>query len=202
MAKQGHSNAFSKIVEKYQRPVYNLCYHMLDDATNAEDATQEVFIRAYFKLHTYDESRQFSTWLFAIASHYCLDRLKMRRVGLVSWDDLSSRHTISSQGANQPERAFIKAELMAEVRHLLQTLYPEYRTAIILKYWYDMSYEEIAETMETTTSAIKSRLFRARKMMAIRAAVAVSGTTAQITAPRYQDGIVSSKVTLATGYGS
>ena len=201
MARQGHNHAFSKIVEKYQRPIYNLCYHMLNDAVEAEDAAQEVFIRAYIKLDTYDQTRRFSSWLFAIASHYCLDKLKKRRPGLVSWDDLPRRHALPSEAANQPERALIKEEIVAEVRHLLQTLDPKYRTAIILKYWYDMSCEEIAEMMDTTTSAIKSKLFRGRKMLAARVATVTPVATAQTTRPRHKERLISSRMPLATGYG-
>ncbi len=201
MTKQGHNHAFSKIVEKYQRPIYNLCYHMLNDAVEAEDAAQEVFIRAYIKLDTYDQTRKFSSWLFAIASHYCLDKLKKHRPGLVSWDDLPRRHALLAEAVNQPEQALIKEEIVAEVRHLLQTLDPKYRTAIMLKYGYDMSWEEIAEMMNTTTSAIKSKLFRGRKMLAARVATATPAATAQATSQRHKEGMVSSRMALATSYG-
>ena len=74
----GDSTAFNYIADKYQQPVYNLCYRMLGNAHDAEDAAQEVFIRAYAKLDTYDDTAKFSTWLFSIASHYCIDRLRKR----------------------------------------------------------------------------------------------------------------------------
>lgn len=166
LTKQGDPAAFGHLVEKYQGPVYNLCYYMLDDTAAAEDATQEVFIRAYFKLDSYDETRQFSTWLFSIATHYCLDRLKMRRLRLVSWDSLPSWKIISSEVAAQPELLFIKKETRAEVRNLLNTLQTEQRIIIVLKYWHDMRCDEIAEVMNTSVSAVKSKLFRARKKMA------------------------------------
>jgi RNA polymerase sigma-70 factor (ECF subfamily) len=139
---------------------------MLDDAAAAEDATQEVFIRAYFKLDSYDETRQFSTWLFSIATHYCLDRLKMRRLRVVSWDSLPSWKITSSEVAAQPELLFIKKETRGEVRNLLNTLQTEQRIIIVLKYWHDMRCDEIAEVMNTSVSAVKSKLFRARKKMA------------------------------------
>lgn len=166
LSKKGDQLAFRHIVEKYQRPVYNLCYYMLQDAPEAEDATQEVFIRAYFKLDSYDETRKFSTWLFSIASHYCLDKLKLRRIRLVSWADLAEEHRYAAEGRYQPEKALVKAETTEEVSALLMTLHPDYRTPLILKYWLDMSYEEMAQTLDITVSAIKSRLFRGRKMMA------------------------------------
>ena len=89
MTKNGDRLAFNHIVEEYQQPIYNFCYRMLDNANEAEDAAQEVFTRAYFKLDSYAETHKFSTWLFSIASHYCIDRLRKRRFQLVSWDDLA-----------------------------------------------------------------------------------------------------------------
>jgi RNA polymerase sigma-70 factor, ECF subfamily len=163
----GDQAAFSQIVEKYQRPVYNICYHMLRNPQEAEDAAQEVFLRAFSKLHTYDEDRQFSTWLFAIASHYCMDRWKKRRFQLVGWDDL--KNILSDRESSQPEKVIMNIEASQEVRAMLQNLRPDYRMVVILKYWHSMSYEEIADTLDTTVSTIKSKLFRARQMMATTA---------------------------------
>jgi RNA polymerase sigma-70 factor (ECF subfamily) len=121
-------------------------------------------LRAYAKLDTYDEQRQFSTWLFSIASHYCLDKLKSPRPLLVSWDSL--RDYWPDGDTAQPEKILLEAEANREVRALLRTLKPNYRAAIVLKYWYTLSYQEIAQTLNTSVSAIKSRLFYARQKMA------------------------------------
>lgn len=181
MAKRSQRAAFDNIVEKYQQPVYTLCYHMLNDAAEAEDAAQEAFIRAYFKLDSYDDTRQFSTWLFAIASHYCLDQLRKRRFQVVSWDDLSPWQRSLPSETGHPERALLEAEVIQEVRHLLEALPPALRMPVILKYWHGLTCEEIAETMNTTVSAIKCRLFRARKKMAAQAAQAPQTTTLPVT---------------------
>lgn len=165
--KYGDRQAFNNIVQKYQRPIYNLCYHMLQNVDESEDAAQEIFLRAYSKLNLYDDRRQFSTWLFSIASHYCIDRLKRPRVRWISWDYLAPGHlSPEDQNTPQPERVLIEMETIQEARALLNSLSSEYQAAIILKYWYSMSYQEIAQTLDTTVSVIKSRLFRARRMMA------------------------------------
>jgi RNA polymerase sigma-70 factor (ECF subfamily) len=169
--KKGNCSAFNRVVLKYQRPIYNLCYRMLADSIEAEDATQEIFARAYFKLNTYDDRRsKFSTWLFAIASHYCIDKLRPRRLKLVSWDDLSSFYRYPAQDAAEPERVLMRSETTEEVQKLLTKLPPDYRVVVVLKYWQLRSYEEIARTLGTTVGAIKSKLFRARKMMAAASA--------------------------------
>lgn len=164
--RNGSQAAFTCIVEKYQRPVCNLCYHMLKDGGEAEDAAQEVFVRVYTKLNSFDESRKFSTWLYAIASHYCLDKLRQRRCNLVPLDDLVSEFYIADSSAPQPEAALLHKEQHLEIRRLLATLPPDYRILVLLKYWQTMSYDEMADTLNTTVGAIKSKLFRARKTLA------------------------------------
>jgi RNA polymerase sigma-70 factor (ECF subfamily) len=164
--KRGDSAAFNNIVNKYQQSVTSLCYHMLQDVLEAEDATQEVFIRAYTKLDSYDEQRKFSSWLLAIASHYCLDQLKKPRRYPVSFDDVLSETFPNSNPAVQPEVVLIKNETAQEVRQYLNTLPSVYRTVITLKYWQAMPYQEIAQALNTTVSAIKSNLFRGRRKIA------------------------------------
>jgi RNA polymerase sigma-70 factor (ECF subfamily) len=164
--KQGDADAFTQIIEKYQRPVYNLCYYMLRNTAEAEDAAQEVFLRAFAKLDSYDEQRKFSSWLFSIASHYCLDQLKRPRRSLTPLDDLLPEYYLSSNPAAQPEAILLSNETAMEVHRLLDILPPHYRAAVILKYWQAMSYQEIAQTLNTTVGVIKSNLFQARRKMA------------------------------------
>jgi RNA polymerase sigma-70 factor (ECF subfamily) len=160
----GDQEAFACLVEAYQTAVYNLAYRMLGNAAEAEDAAQETFLRAYTRLNTYDSGRKFSSWLLAIASHHCVDRLRQRRLSWLSLDELPPWRWLS--GSSRPEEVVIRSEERGEVRQLLDQLPPHYRAAVILHYWYDLSYQEIAEAMETTESAVKSTLYRARRMLA------------------------------------
>jgi RNA polymerase sigma-70 factor (ECF subfamily) len=164
-ARQGDDAAFAQLVEVYQRPVFNLCYRMLADPAEAEDAAQETLIRAYTRLATYDPNRKFSSWLLSIASHYCIDQLRQRRLGLLSWDNLLPSHWLFDPRPG-PEEVALSREAQRDVREMLNSLPPDYRTALILRYWHELSYKEIAEVLNSTAPAIKSRLFRARQMMA------------------------------------
>lgn len=164
LAQGGDQTAFMNIVDAYQRPVYNLCYRMLGDPVEAEDAAQETFLRAYTKINSYQPARKFSSWLFSIASHYCIDRLRRQRQQVVSWDELPPWNT-PPDNKPEPEAATLAHEAKAGVHDLLNSLPPDYRAAIVLRYWHEMSYDEIAESLETSVSAIKSRLFRAKQMM-------------------------------------
>ncbi len=162
----GEREAFTELVSRYQRSVYNLTYRMLGEAREAEDAAQEAFMRAYQHLKRYDTKRSFKTWVLSIASNYCIDRLRKRRLIWLSIDEPLPPHPALSSSQPSPEQSAVNSERQSTVRSMLGELQPDYRAAVILKYWYDMSYAEIAETLDTTESAIKSRLFRARQMLA------------------------------------
>lgn len=172
----GDSEAFTRLVEAYQIPVYNLAYRMLGDAKEAEDAAQETFLRAYTRLDTYQTDRKFSSWLLAIASHYCIDLLRRRRFTWLSLDELPFLEQAAG-ARNQPEETTVRREERDEVRQMLDHLPAQYRAAVILRYWYELSYQEIAEVMETTESAVKSRLYRAREMLAQRAMASQAAET-------------------------
>lgn len=160
-------DAFAELVYLFQDPVYNLCYRMLGDAGEAEDATQEAFLRAFLNLRRYDTKRSFKTWLMSIASNHCIDRWRKRRMQLVSLDDEPTAAALALSSSDPlPEQAALSAEQSDMLQSLLMKLDENYRLPLVLRYWYDYSYAEIAEFMNTTESAIKSRLFRARRSLA------------------------------------
>jgi RNA polymerase sigma-70 factor, ECF subfamily len=159
----GDQSAFASIVERYQTAVYNLCYRMLGSAAEAEDAAQEVFIRAWSQLHTFQRDRKFSTWLLSIASHHAIDVLRRRRATVVPLDSVE----IWAHSADpQPEESTIETEQRIAVRALLNTLPAKYRLVTVLRYFRDLSYLEIAEMTGLSESAVKTQLHRARKMLA------------------------------------
>ena len=164
-ARAGEHAAFGLLVETYQRPVLALTYRMLGDLSEAEDAAQEAFLRAYSRLHQYDPSHKFSTWLFSIANNHCIDRLRKRRVQFVGLDDSPAVYTLEGE-TSRPEQEALAAEQAEEMHALVNQLEPEYRTPLVLRYWNECSYQEIADVMQISVAAVKSRLFRARKQLA------------------------------------
>lgn len=164
-AMEGDQDAFTELVYAFQDAVFNLCYRMLQDRAEAEDAAQEAFLRAYLNLNRYDPARSFKTWLLTIASNHSIDRLRRRRMAWLSLDEPLPHLTLSSDEP-EPEYASIMREQSEDMQQLLSQLNPDYRAAVILRYWYDCSYSEIADMLDTSESAIKSRLFRARQMLA------------------------------------
>lgn len=164
-ALDGDDSAFGQLVEQYQRPVFSLCYRMLGNSNAAEDAAQESFLRAYTHLKRYDPKRSFATWLLSIASHYCIDQMRKRRLDTVSTDALPAE-IIADHNAPNPEREFRSREKEAMIQKLLNDLKPTDRAAIILRYWHQYSEVEIAESLNLSVGAVKSRLFRARQALA------------------------------------
>jgi RNA polymerase sigma-70 factor, ECF subfamily len=161
-ARAGDDQAFAALVDAYQTRIYNLCYRMLGDAAEAEDAAQETFLRAYAQLGSFDPARSFKTWLFSIANHHCIDRLRKRRLTWLSIDDDLPPHPALQMQSPSPEEASIRREQTEAIQAMLSRLSPDDRAVIVLRYWYDLSYEEIAEATRATVSAVKSRLHRAR----------------------------------------
>lgn len=167
LARKGDQAAFGRLVVTYQNAVYNLAYRMLDNPGEAENAAQEAFLRAYTHLRTYDPQRSFRTWLLSITSHYCIDLLRRRRLNWLPFkDEIAAPTPWLVNAPPNPESAVVQQEREEYIQQLLMELSPTDRAAIILHYWYDHPYKEIAETLELTVSAVKSRLYRARRALA------------------------------------
>ena len=165
-AMDGDQDAFAEIVYAFQDAVYNLCYRMLNNRTEAEDAAQDAFLKAYNNLGRYDHNRSFKTWVMTIASNHCIDIIRKRRMTYVSIDEPIPATLSLASDDPQPEQVTEMNERSARIQELLDHLQEDYRAAVVLRYWYDYSYAEIAEVLDTTESAIKSRLFRARQTLA------------------------------------
>jgi RNA polymerase sigma-70 factor (ECF subfamily) len=163
-AQRGDAEAFTCLLEAYQRPVFNLCYRMLGNAQDAEDAAQETFLRAYQYLKRYDNSRPFSTWLLSIAAHYAIDQIRKRKMQIVSVEELPVPDL--PEPSPGMELNLSKKEEQQRIKAVIGVLDATDRAAVVMYYWYDFSYEEICQALSLSMSALKSRLHRARRVMA------------------------------------
>jgi len=163
-ALRGDESAFAELVTRYQSAVYNMASRMLGDPTDAEDAAQEVFVRAWNQLHTFQQDRRFSTWLLSIASHHCIDLLRRRKPS-APLDDVALY--IESEEP-EPDELVLRDEQRDMVQGLINALPEKYRAVTLLRYYGDMSYDEIAKSTGLSESAVKTQLHRARKMLAER----------------------------------
>ena len=162
-ARAGSRPAFGELVRRYQDAVYNLCYGMLGDPHEAEDAAQEVFIKIFRRLNQYNNAYRFSTWVLSIASHHCIDRLRKRRIMWVSLD-APEVHRIPQEGL-RPEEAVIRQEEADRLQAVLRQLAPDYRLVLLLHYWYNLSYREIGSIMNLSEGAVKTKAHRARRRL-------------------------------------
>jgi RNA polymerase sigma-70 factor, ECF subfamily len=165
---QGDLDAFNRLVEQYQRPLYNLCLRMLTSADAAEDATQDAFIAAFRAVHRFrgTQSGGFRAWLFRIAVNACYDEMRRRRSrASVSLDQPrgQSGHTLDvpNPGPTLDEQAQ-SAELGSAIQSALNALPSDQRLAVILCDVQGMEYAEIAQVMGVSLGTVKSRINRAR----------------------------------------
>ena len=163
----GDREAFRPLVEAHQTRVYNLALRMLGNAHEAEDAAQDAFLQAYARLKSYRPEWRFQTWIMAIASNLCIDRLRRRRLEPIAFADATQHDDIEFISREpQPDAALVRKQRDDAIRAMLLELPAEDRSVVVMFYFNDMSYEEIAQATNTTVSAVKSRLFRARQKMA------------------------------------
>lgn len=170
--KGGDVEAFESLVEKYKQPVVNVMYRMIHDLDEAEDLAQNVFIRVFQSADRYQASAKFSTWVFTIARHLCLNEI--RRRGRHPADSLeSSQAEDETRPARQfqdtqtfsPPQAFLHGELERKIQEAVAELPEKQRLAISLCQENELSYEEIAEALECSLSATKSLIHRGRETL-------------------------------------
>jgi len=164
----GREDSFEELVRRYQRPITNYVYRMLNDYDSSLDVTQEVFIKVYNSLRKYSSEYKFSTWLYRIAHNAAIDHMRRNSV------PQQSLETENSDGAYQlqlespnptPEQDRELSEWRLEIDAVIKCLPGPYRDLIVLRHSKDMSYDEIASVTELPLGTVKNRLFRAREMM-------------------------------------
>jgi RNA polymerase sigma-70 factor, ECF subfamily len=165
--KAGDVNAFQFLVEAQQTRVYYLALRMLGNVEEAQDTAQDAFLQAYKRLASYRPEWRFKTWVMAITSNLCIDRLRRRRIEPVTFSD----HTEDPDAEfvshePQPDVVAVRNERKSTVRAMLEQLPAEDRSMVVMFYWGDMSYDDISRVTGASVNAVKSRLFRARRALA------------------------------------
>jgi RNA polymerase sigma-70 factor (ECF subfamily) len=156
LALTGNRDAYGELVRRHQNLAYNAARRIVGDSQDALDVTQDAFVRAYDALGSYDRKRPFAPWLHAIVTNLALNSAK-RKHRSQSLDELELR-----DAAATPEQHALVTEQQERVRQAVLQLPPEWRAVVELRYFQDLSYHEIAETLNLPVSDVKSHLFRAR----------------------------------------
>ena len=165
----GDEFAFVSLYNRYKGPVYAFCVKMLLDKPLAQDVMQETFLRLYENRDRLMKTSSFKAWLFTIARNQCLNHLR-RTTRHVPLDEATPP---SAPSAEAPNVRMEKSEQIEMVTRFLARLKPDYREVLILREYQNLSYEEIAAVTRSTLSAVKSRLFKARRKLAAFMAPAV-----------------------------
>ncbi len=154
----------------YNDSVYRIIYRMVHNRQEAEDLTQEVFIKAYNSLISFNENYAFSTWLFKIATNHCIDFFRKRKLKTQSMeqtirykdDEIKQEYADSDPTAEKEMLADEKSQI---IKQAIKELPEKYRVAIVLRHQEERSYEEIAQMLELPLGTVKARIFRAREML-------------------------------------
>jgi RNA polymerase sigma-70 factor (ECF subfamily) len=153
----GRVEAFDVIVERHQRPVYQLCFRFVRRHEDAADLTQEVFLRAYRGLRRFRGDATLATWLYRIGVNVCLNHASARRAPETALDDAPP---IPASG-DDPASSLVKTEQGARVRAAVARLPPKQRVTLVLRIYQGLSYREIASALGTTVGAVKANFFHA-----------------------------------------
>lgn len=170
-ALEGSQEAYGEIVRRFERPVFSLVVRMVKDRSVAEELAQDVFLKAFRSLGTYDPSRKFSSWLFKIAHNATIDHLRRKRLRTVPLEVPDDDQP--GPGALLPDEATPNPHARAEGTHLgaaleeaVGRLRPEYREVVLMRFQEGMAYQEISEAAELPLGTVKTYIFRARKELA------------------------------------
>jgi RNA polymerase sigma-70 factor (ECF subfamily) len=174
-ARAGDEAAFGELFRSFEPDVARLCARLLASPADAEDATSEAFLRSRQALEDYDPRRSFRTWLLSIAAHYCVDRLRRRNLErrLFETRELDADELVGP--GPSPLQGALRAESQREVLAAIESLDDDYRVPIVLRYYAELDYAAIAESLGVTRNQVATLLFRAKRRLREKLAGAARG---------------------------
>lgn len=168
---KGDQRAYADLMRMYREPIYLMLLKMTNNPTEADDLTIEAFGKAFSSLHLYTPTHAFSTWLFSIATNNGVDFIRKKRLQTIYLDDIRTsvgddayEYPIASE-ANNPEEDIIHEQRIQALREIVSQLKPRYRRLVELRYFEELSYEEIATQLNMPLGTVKVQLYRARDLL-------------------------------------
>lgn len=172
MAVGGSEQAFAKLLQRYRRPVYHMILRMVRNVDDAEDLTIESFAKAFKNLSRFKKDFTFSTWLFRIATNNTIDHIRKKKLNTLSIENTytnSNGETVSldleDMGTLNPHEIAIRAQKEELIQVFVGMLPAKYQKLVRLRYFHELSYEEIAEEIEAPLGTVKAQLHRARELL-------------------------------------
>jgi RNA polymerase sigma-70 factor (ECF subfamily) len=171
LAVQGDDKAYAKLLQRYKKAVYHMILKMVRNIDDAEDLTIESFAKAFKSLHRFKKDFTFSTWLFRIATNNTIDFIRKKKLNTLSiensfTDDDGQSVSIDVEDENpDPQEETIKAQKAEIIQLFVDKLPPKYQKLVRLRYFHELSYEEIAVELDAPLGTVKAQLHRARELM-------------------------------------
>ncbi|MBR1626039.1 MAG: sigma-70 family RNA polymerase sigma factor [Bacteroidales bacterium] len=170
---KGDQRAFESLLEIYREPVYYMLLKMTRNTWDADDLTIEAFSKAFRNLDDYTPDFAFSTWLFRIATNNCIDFFRKQKMQMLSMDaeqDGKENYAVTEAKniiitSSSPEEDMIQEQQKSYIHSVVEKLKPSYRRLVEMRYFEEMSYEEIAQTLQMPLGSVKAKLFRARNLL-------------------------------------
>jgi RNA polymerase sigma-70 factor (ECF subfamily) len=169
-AREGNQKAYADLMQRYKDSIYFMVLKMVNNKEDAMDLTVETFAKAFEKLEKYQPEYAFSTWLFRVATNNCIDFIRKKKLnttsihGMTDEDGEEKQLQIKADVLN-PEESSIKKQQTEELKLLIQSLPARYRNLITLRYFDELSYEEISQQLDLPLGTVKAQLFRARYLL-------------------------------------
>lgn len=167
----GDPRAYNALMARYRDPIYFMLYEKIADRELAKELTIEAFGKAFSKLHLYTPKFAFSTWLFTVARNNCIDYLRKKKLPTISMDAMmqdedGNRNSfdIISDTLN-PEKQLVKQQRIQILRNIVGKLKPNYRDLVVLRYFKELSYDEIAQELQIPIGTVKAQLHRSREQL-------------------------------------
>jgi RNA polymerase sigma-70 factor (ECF subfamily) len=165
-AQRGDADAFEALVAPYEQKIYALCFRLMAQREDAQDAAQETMIRIYRSLGDYRGDAQLGTFIYRVATNACMDALRKRRVRAgESLEALSEEGFVPADRAPGPEETLLRSERGEAISKAIQALSEEMRLPFVLRELHGLSYEEVAQTLDIGMGTVKSRIHRAREKL-------------------------------------
>lgn len=164
---KGDQDSFEEIVSLFQHRLYHVCFRMLGNRQEAEDIAQEAFVRAYINIHTFDQKRKFSTWIFRIATNLCIDRIRKKKpdyyldANVPGTEGLTMYSQIVAPG-ELPEDEISRMETQERIQYEISRLSDRYRSVIVLRYIEELPLQEISDILNLPLGTVKTRVHRGR----------------------------------------
>jgi len=168
LVREKNPERYAEIIERYQGKLFAYLYRLIGNRDEAEDLLQDVFVKVYKNLYSYDSERKFSSWIYRIAHNEAVNYIKKKSLKrFISWEDISStKDKLESQSAEEGvDEAWMRKETAEEVDIVLDKLPIKYKQVLVLRYFSDKSYEEISEILEKPVNTVGTLINRAKKKL-------------------------------------